>query len=462
MLYARLLHLAFPLVIAEGDTALLQQCYEQLAARISIPPPPPTRHRTISESSRSSRTSRGHIVYDSGKEIYASNRGVRHDLSKPPPYACFHCGGDHWAMHCPSRTQKNSSASRQNSFRWADCSATALPPPLTTSPSRTTTVKSQVMFLRDPTIYLYNPLDPPYFPCPRPPSSPPPIPLQQHHSQPGHRDSTPSSYSYVPQQPRNLQIPSNNSSFAVMRPPPALHTPAPWTSFCGGSRRRSPIMTNLLSQSSKPTSSVYHSRHEAAYSAYSWRLSRWPRSVIQRYPLSRPPGGLVRAPLFDSNQRPAARGSSSIFWIRQNPYTRPPSQWSCTASSCSHSSICSASLSSPLSNHATSVANLLPSGLQNVMAASTGVPYPLPSSAGPVTTENTDLPLKLPTSRALNSNTTSANSYATSAEIWHEFCLLEVLPSHQPSIIPQVSCFQHIPNLLFRVLQPTSPKQSHG
>ena len=234
------------------------------------------------------------------------------------------------------------------------------------------------------------------------------------------------------------------------------------SSSCFDRFDRSPLLTNLLLQSSKLTSSVYHSRHVAAMSAYSRRLSRWPRSVIQRYPLSRPPGGLVRAPLFDSNQRPAARGSSSIFWIRQNPYTRPPSQWSCTASSCSHSSICSASLSSPLSNHATSVANLLPSGLQNVMAASTGVPYPLPSSAGPVTTENTDLPLKLPTSRALNSNTTSANSYATSAEIWHEFCLPEVLPSHQPSIVPQVSYFQHIPNQLFRVLQPTSPKQSHG
>ena len=127
MLYARLLHLAFPLVLAEGDTDLLQQCYQQLVDRVNSPVSPVLRQRTASQDSRNSQSARGHVVYQGGRQLYVSKRGIHHDLSKPPPYACFHCGGDHWALHCPTRASSSSSPASygRNSFRGAERSATA-------------------------------------------------------------------------------------------------------------------------------------------------------------------------------------------------------------------------------------------------------------------------------------------------------------------------------------------------
>ena len=85
MLYARLLHLAFPLVLAEGDTDLLQQCYQQLVDRVNSPVSPVLRQRTASQDSRNSQSARGHVVYQGGRQLYVSKRGIHHDLSKPPP-----------------------------------------------------------------------------------------------------------------------------------------------------------------------------------------------------------------------------------------------------------------------------------------------------------------------------------------------------------------------------------------
>ena len=71
-------------------------------------------------------------LYTKTANIYISNRGVHHDLSRPPPYACFHCGGDHWAMHCSARDHTSSSSLSsatlgQNSSRGG--ATVRLPPP---------------------------------------------------------------------------------------------------------------------------------------------------------------------------------------------------------------------------------------------------------------------------------------------------------------------------------------------
>ena len=67
VLYARLLQLAFPLVLTDGNTYLLQECCQQLVARVSSPESSPLRTRTSSQGSHHQcETGRGHIVYHGG------------------------------------------------------------------------------------------------------------------------------------------------------------------------------------------------------------------------------------------------------------------------------------------------------------------------------------------------------------------------------------------------------------
>ena len=99
ILYARLLQLAFPLVLADGDAELLQQCYQPLVSGISPPDSSPLRPRTSSHCSQNSQrdSRRGHIVYQGGRQMYVSKRGVHQSgparpgflLRRPDVYFCL-------------------------------------------------------------------------------------------------------------------------------------------------------------------------------------------------------------------------------------------------------------------------------------------------------------------------------------------------------------------------------------
>ena len=152
MLYARLLQLAFPLVLSEGDTDLLQQCYAQLVERTIPPSPLQPRLRTSSHGSRSSRPSRGHVVYESGKQVCVCQTEVFITIFQSPhlihvSIAVATTG------HCIAHPETSGSSTYgRNSSRGADRSATATPPTHTHTPlpppsSRTHQVSQRVTLI---------------------------------------------------------------------------------------------------------------------------------------------------------------------------------------------------------------------------------------------------------------------------------------------------------------------------
>ena len=181
MLYARLLQLAFPLVLSEGDTDLLQQCYAQLVERTIPPSPLQPRLRTSSHGSRSSRPSRGHVVYESGKQVCVCQTEVFITIFQSPhlihvSIAVATTG------HCIAHPETSGSSTYgRNSSRGADRSATATPP--THTHTITASLKPNTSSVSTshshPHVYIFNPVDPPHMTRTPHPQSPPPHIHQQ-------------------------------------------------------------------------------------------------------------------------------------------------------------------------------------------------------------------------------------------------------------------------------------------
>ena len=75
-------------------------------SRIAVECPPKAAPPASQARGRAPSASR----YSSDGRFYTSRSGNRHDTSGPPPYPCFHCGGNHWALRCPQKNGGPSNA----------------------------------------------------------------------------------------------------------------------------------------------------------------------------------------------------------------------------------------------------------------------------------------------------------------------------------------------------------------
>ena len=195
MLYARLLQLAFPLVLSEGDTDLLQQCYAQLVERTIPPSPLQPRLRTSSHGSRSSRPSRGHVVYESGKQVCVCVKPRYSSRSfKAPTLSMFPL---RWRPLGIALLIPRLPVLRLMGETPLGGPTVRLPPP---PPTHTITASlkpntSSVSTSHShPHVYIFNPVDPPHMTRTPHPQSPPPHIHQQLRSnnrQPSHPGMAP-------------------------------------------------------------------------------------------------------------------------------------------------------------------------------------------------------------------------------------------------------------------------------